>query len=184
MSAFNYPTVEDIIAAHDDALDKSGGLSGIKDLGQIESTLYHITNDDYYPEFIDKLTHLTFSIIKNHCFNDGNKRASITSSHLFIYQNVGIIADIHGDFSSDSYTEAMEHIVIFVADNVITKDDLKSIMLFLLSEKPDYLYSFKKMTTVLDEKRAKQQYSDDQILEFMRIYLRHAWLRKIFLWLS
>ena len=33
--------------------------------------LDHIQNDDYYPDFVDKLTHLFFCSNKFHCFNDG-----------------------------------------------------------------------------------------------------------------
>lgn len=52
------------IAVHDWIIEYSGGLAGIKDIGQIESPLEHIQNDFYYPELEDKLTHLVFSINK------------------------------------------------------------------------------------------------------------------------
>jgi death on curing protein len=35
-----------------------GGDDGILDIGKLESVLDHIQNDDYYPVFVDKLTHL------------------------------------------------------------------------------------------------------------------------------
>jgi len=49
----------------------------VLDLGRLESILHHIQNDDYYPSFIDKLTHLVYAVNKGHCFSDGNKRTSI-----------------------------------------------------------------------------------------------------------
>ncbi|MDD2223493.1 MAG: hypothetical protein PHF42_08665 [Pseudomonas sp.] len=45
------------IAVHDWIIEHSGGLAGIKDIGQIESPLEHIQNDFYYPELEGKLTH-------------------------------------------------------------------------------------------------------------------------------
>lgn len=49
----------------------SGGTEGILDFGKIESVLMHIQNDDYYPTFVDKLTHLFFCVCKFHSFEDG-----------------------------------------------------------------------------------------------------------------
>ena len=37
------------IKIHDKIIDISGGHVGVKDLGNIESPLFHIQNDDYYP---------------------------------------------------------------------------------------------------------------------------------------
>ena len=39
------------------------GLVGYKDKGQLESVLFNIQNDIYYPTFIDKLTHLIFCLL-------------------------------------------------------------------------------------------------------------------------
>ena len=37
-----------------------GGDTGVINSGQLESVLNHIQNDDYYPTFEDKLTHLVW----------------------------------------------------------------------------------------------------------------------------
>ena len=68
---------------HDEIILKSGGIGGILNLGILESSLEHIQNDLYYPDLEDKLTHLFFSINKNHSFQDGNKRSSIALSAYF-----------------------------------------------------------------------------------------------------
>lgn len=52
------------ISVHDWIIEHSGGLAGIKDIGQLESPLAHIQNDWYYPDLEDKLTHLVFAINK------------------------------------------------------------------------------------------------------------------------
>lgn len=53
-----YFDVDHAIEIHDWIIEESGGMHGINSKGQLESSLHHIQNDDYYPEFGDKLTHL------------------------------------------------------------------------------------------------------------------------------
>ncbi|AOG22183.1 fic/DOC family protein [Acidovorax sp. RAC01] len=64
-------------------IEHSGGLGGVKNVEHLESVLGHIQNDWYYPEMADKLTHLVYSVNKNHPFNDGNKRSSIGWARTF-----------------------------------------------------------------------------------------------------
>jgi death on curing protein len=82
---FIYPDLQDALHDHDTVLAVSGGLAGVKNDGEVDSILQHIQNDDYYPDFISKLTHLVFSISKHHAFNDGNKRTNIALRTLIIW---------------------------------------------------------------------------------------------------
>lgn len=68
---------------HDKIIEISGGIQGAIDLGRLDSIIDQIKNDDYYPEFEDKLTHLVYSVNKGHCFTDGNKRTSIALGAFF-----------------------------------------------------------------------------------------------------
>ena len=122
---FQYFTAHYAIEVHDSIICESGGLMGIKDSGLIESTLYHMQNELYYPDIEHKLTHLLFSFNKNHCFNDGNKRASLALSVYFLSIN-GL------DFFVDKFIIEMENIVVDVADNRIDKDLLFEIISSLL----------------------------------------------------
>ena len=79
----NYFTSEYIIKTHKKIIEISGGIPDVKNFGYIDSPIYHIQNDDYYPTFEDKLTHLVFSFNKNHGFHDGNKRTSIAAGLFF-----------------------------------------------------------------------------------------------------
>lgn len=124
---FQYFTAHYAIEVHDVIIRESGGFMGIKDLGLIESTLYHIQNELYYPDIEHKLTHLLFSFNKNHCFNDGNKRASLALSVYFLSIN-GL------DIFVDKFIIEMENIVVDVADNRIDKDLLFEIITSLLYE--------------------------------------------------
>lgn len=124
---FQYFTVHYAIEVHDNIIRESGGFMGIKDEGLIDSILYHMQNDCYYPDIEHKLTHLLFSFNKNHCFNDGNKRASLALSVYFLSIN-GL------DIFINKFIIEMENIVVDVADNRIDKDLLFEIITSLLYE--------------------------------------------------
>jgi death-on-curing protein len=114
-----------VLKKHNIIIERSGGKSGILNKGSIDSILHHIRNDDYYPTFEDKLTHLVFSFNKNHCFNDGNKRTSILVGNIFLrFNDYGNYVDI--------FTAMMEEIAVAVADNAIDKDGLKRVVSAIL----------------------------------------------------
>ncbi len=126
-STFFYFDVYHAIQEHDWIIKNSGGLAGTKDIGQIESPLEHIKNDWYYPELEDKLTHLIYSINKNHAFNDGNKRSSLVLGAYFLKLN-GFGYIVH------HFILEMENIAVWVADNVIDKELLHRIIISILYE--------------------------------------------------
>ncbi|SFS33159.1 type II toxin-antitoxin system death-on-curing family toxin [Sphingobacterium wenxiniae] len=119
--------IDDIVRVHDKVIEISGGLSGLKDIGYLESVIYQITNDDYYPEFEDKLTHLVFSINKFHAFQDGNKRASIAVGAQFL--------ELNGfDYVVGRFIKEMENIAVCVADGIIDKDFLGELIYSIIYE--------------------------------------------------
>ena len=124
---FLYFTTKYAIKTHDKIIVISGGLNGIKDLGNLESPLEHIQNDDYYPDLEDKITHLVFSINKNHAFTDGNKRTSIALGAFFLELN-GL------DSMVSKFISEMENIAVHVADNRIDKDLLFEIITSIIYE--------------------------------------------------
>ena len=132
---FFYFDVAHAISVHNWIIEHSGGLAGIKNIGQLESPLEHIQNDWYYPEMEDKLTHLVFSINKHHAFNDGNKRSSLVLGAYFLELN-GL------DYVVKRFVKEMENIAVWVADNVIDKDLLLQIISSVLYE-DDYPESIK-----------------------------------------
>lgn len=121
----NYFDVKYALEAHRVAL-LSGGLDGVKDIGYVESILFHIQNDKYYREFEDKLTHLVFSFIKNHAFYDGNKRTSITLGAFFLSIN-GV-----DEITQKFFIREMENIVVWVAENKISKSLLKELLSYII----------------------------------------------------
>jgi death on curing protein len=124
---FLYFTLEYAIKTHDKIIEVSGGMNGVKDMGNLESPLEHIQNDIYYPQLEDKINHLVFSIIKNHAFNDGNKRSSIALGAFFLELN-GL------DSMVSKFIIEMENIAVCVADNRIDKDFLYEIITSIIYE--------------------------------------------------
>lgn len=122
-----YFDVQHAVAVHDWIIDNTGGLAGIKDLGQLDSVLQHIQNDDYYPTFDAKLMHLIFGINKFHAFNDGNKRSSLTLGAYFLTLN-------GYDYCVPQFMLQMENIVVALAEGSISKDLLHRITISLIEE--------------------------------------------------
>ncbi|AEE24792.1 death-on-curing family protein [Glaciecola sp. 4H-3-7+YE-5] len=115
------------IEVHDWIIETSGGFSGTKDIGRLDSVLEHIQNDLYYPCFEDKLTHLVFSINKFHAFNDGNKRSSLVLGAYFL--------EINGyDFCVQKFALEMENIVVWVAENKVDKELLQRLITSLIMD--------------------------------------------------
>ena len=126
-----YINIDQAIETHRLTVQVSGGgLLSVIDAGKLESVLAHIQNDDYYPSFVDKLTHLVFSANKFHCFSDGNKRISISLGAQFLLLN-GYV------FIARRFIQEMENISYHVAAGKIDKDFLKEIITSIIYE-PDY----------------------------------------------
>lgn len=126
-----YLTIEQAIEIHRKTVEVSGGgtLEHL-DMGRLESVLEHIQNDDYYPTFEEKLTHLFFSACKFHCFADGNKRIAISLTAQFLLLN-GYL------YVMDSFFQDMENISYHVAAGKIDKELLQEILTAILNDEAD-----------------------------------------------
>ncbi|MFR7872584.1 Fic family protein [Peptoniphilus sp. HMSC062D09] len=122
MADLCYITLDEAIEIHKLTVQHSGGgaLEHF-DLGRLDSVLQNIQNDDYYPSFVDKITHLFFCACEFHCFEDGNKRIAITLSAQFLLKN-GYLS------VAQSFLKEMENISYHVAAGKIDKDLLYEIM--------------------------------------------------------
>jgi death on curing protein len=121
-----YFDVNHAVQVHDQIIEKSGGMSGINNPGQLESSLTHLQNDDYYPDFVDKLTYLVFALVKFHVFSDGNKRSSIALGAYFL--------EINGYRITKKFTREMENIVVWLAENKIKEELLRDLIESLIYE--------------------------------------------------
>jgi death-on-curing protein len=129
--AWVYVTVEQAIEIHGKTVEVSGGGSlGQLDIGKLDAVLQHIQNDDYYPTFDAKLTHLFFCACKFHCFEDGNKRIAITLCAQMLLLN-GYLRSINAFFRES------ENISYHVAAGNISKELLGEWMDAVLSGNED-----------------------------------------------
>lgn len=126
MNELVYITLDQAIDTHRKTIQYSGGgVYEHLDLGKLESVLQHIQNDDYYPTFEDKMTHLFFCTCEFHCFADGNKRLAITLCAQFLLFN-GYMAVAKRFFT------VMENISYHVAAGRIDKDLLHRIIVAVM----------------------------------------------------
>ena len=133
--SFRYFDTTHAIYVHDEIIEKTGGARGILNIGLLASAIEHIQNDFYYPEVEHKLTHLFYSVNKNHSFQDGNKRASIALSAYFLEIN-------NYSFRTTRFIAEMENIAVDVADNRIDKELLFELIFSILYEE-DYCEELK-----------------------------------------
>lgn len=92
-----YLTIEEIILLHDRQVRVHGGLEGIRDLGLLASAIdmprTTFDGKELHKSLFDKAAAYLFHIIKNHPFNDGNKRTGAFTAILFLRMN-GIKLDL------------------------------------------------------------------------------------------
>ena len=71
-------TVSEILRLHQKLLDATGGLSGTRNLGLLESAVYSANQvfgeEEAYPTVEQRAARLAYAITQNHPFVDGNKR--------------------------------------------------------------------------------------------------------------
>ena len=122
MDRFIYITPEQARITHKKTIQYSGvGTLEELDFEKLESVLCNIQNDDWYPTFVDKLTHLFFCTCQFHSFADGNKRLAITLSTLFLLLN-GYLS------IAETFLSKTENISLNVAASKIDKELLHKIM--------------------------------------------------------
>lgn len=126
MEKFNYFGSFHAINEHDDLIDKTGGLKGVKDKNTLESFLSHLKNDLYYPTFEIKLTRLVFCFTQFHVFNDGNKRSALALGAYFLKIN-------DFEYCTDTFIEEMENIIYWTAYGLITEEFLEEIITSIIN---------------------------------------------------
>ena len=81
-----FPTVEEVIAIHDELIAEFGGSYGLRDLGGLESALLR-PQIGYYDGIIEEAAAMMESLAMNHPFVDGNKRTAFFATDSFLRLN-------------------------------------------------------------------------------------------------
>ena len=82
----NFPTIQEILAVHEDQIEQFGGSHGRRDMGALESALFR-PQMGYYDGIIEEAAAMMESLAMNHPFLDGNKRAAFFVTAAFLMQN-------------------------------------------------------------------------------------------------
>lgn len=86
-------TKEEIVAAHYYMMRKmeDADQAGIKDHALLDSAVHRpeqsLFGEDAYPSLFDKAAALLESLVKNHCFHNGNKRTAYLAVKSFLMLN-------------------------------------------------------------------------------------------------
>ena len=83
-----YITINYIIKLHEKLIRATGGSSGIRDIGLLESAIENskatFSGEDLYKSIEEKCSNICYSIISNHAFIDGNKRIGVSVMILLL----------------------------------------------------------------------------------------------------
>lgn len=145
MANIIYITIDQALETYHRTIEVSGGgCNGVLNQGQLEGTLEQIQNDTWYPTFEAKLTHLVYASNRNHCFQDGNKRISISLGAQFLLLN-GYV------FISSKFITYMENISYHLAAGRISKELLTEIITALMNgEEEDESLKLKILSAIAD----------------------------------
>jgi death-on-curing protein len=79
-------TLIEVLAIHQDQIERYGGAGGLRDLGQLEAALFR-PQSGYYGDTLEEAAALWESLGQNHPFIDGNKRTAFAAMATFLAIN-------------------------------------------------------------------------------------------------
>jgi len=84
-------TKKQILMLHNQLVQQTGGDSGVRDEGLLESAIetpfQSFGGEELYPSIQDKAARLCFGLVKNHAMVDGNKRIGTHAMLVFLELN-------------------------------------------------------------------------------------------------
>lgn len=89
----NFLTKEEVISAHYFMMKRMNDAeqTGVKDHGLLDSAVHRpmqsVFGEDAYPSLFHKAAALLESLVKNHCFHNGNKRTAYLVTKSFLMLN-------------------------------------------------------------------------------------------------
>lgn len=94
----DYLTLVEVLAIHEDQIERYGGIAGVRDGGLLEAALYR-PQTGYYRDLVEEAAALWESLSQNHPFIDGNKRVAFAVTYTFLAVNgLNITADAEKTF--------------------------------------------------------------------------------------
>ena len=114
----HFLTLNQLLIIHHGVIKQTGGSPGVRDHSALLSALAQprMTFDgkDLYPTLLEKAAALGYSIIQNHPFIDGNKRAGHAALEVFLILN---------GYEIEAGVNEQEKIILHLASGEITRED-------------------------------------------------------------
>lgn len=120
--------LEDLLQLHALAVDKSGGSTGLRDLGRLEAAIatqtQYVFGAELYPTIFEKSGAIIRGIIADHPFVDGNKRTALLSGLTLLALNEITVVFAPGEIEN------------FAVEMATAKLDVPTIALWLRKHAP------------------------------------------------
>ena len=114
-----YLALGEVVELHRLVLQASGGATGIRDLGALESAVAQprasFGGSDLHPTLIEKTGALGFALAQGHPFVDGNKRVAHAAMATFLLLNNADIA---------ATVDEQEQLMLNLASGRLSRSDL------------------------------------------------------------
>ena len=114
-----YLSLQEVLSLHSLIIAQSGGSSGLRDQGSLESAVAQpeasFGGEELYPDLASKAAALGHSLIQNHPFVDGNKRVGHGAIEVFLLLNGHEI---------EASIDDQEKIIIGVASGKVSRIEL------------------------------------------------------------
>lgn len=112
-------TLGEVVSLQWAILESSGGASGIRDLGALESAIAQprasFDGTDLHPSLPAKAAALGCSLVLNHAFVDGNKRVGHAAMEVFLILN---------DYEIVATLDEQEQLMLDLAAGSVTREQL------------------------------------------------------------
>lgn len=116
-------TLEQLLQIHALVVNSTGGSTGLRDIGRLESAIatqtQNVFGEELYPSVVEKSAAIIRSIIADHPFVDGNKRTAILAGLTLLKTN---------DIRFAAQTGEIEDFAVKIA---LAKLDIPAIALWL-----------------------------------------------------
>jgi len=110
-------TLAEIMELYRRVMEQTGGAVGILNLPGLASALAQprmaFAENELYPSIVEKASALGFSLIKNHAFTDGNKRAGHAAMETFPVLN---------GYEIDAPVDDQERVVLQLSSGKMDRD--------------------------------------------------------------
>jgi death-on-curing protein len=115
-----FPTTEEVLDLHKQAIEVFGGVHGLRDKAALESALMATENRAYYENASLAICAATYAyhLTQAHAFIDGNKRIAAAVAELFLSIN-----DARLELTNDEIVD----LFLGIAASRITRDEVERI---------------------------------------------------------